>query len=241
MNCVDFKKFNALVEKVYQSNKPTLLKFLNELEQECLLSVSSNKVKVILDGSFTNASRKRALITPLDYDGKVGHKIKTYQIEYNKRFAKLEHRHILGTLMSLGIERNVIGDVVLADNIYFCCTEEISNFLLDEFKVVNHASINLVEVNEQIEVVLSNQAKDITASSLRIDLVASEVYNLSRSKINEYFDRELVILNNQVVSKSFVQLKNNDVINVRGKGKFQITSISDLTKRNKYKISVIIY
>ena len=41
------------------------------------------------------------------------------EIDYPEKFVTLKHQHILGTLMSLGIEREQVGDIIVNERIQF--------------------------------------------------------------------------------------------------------------------------
>lgn len=232
-----FKKLEQLVDKVYSSNKPYLSKFLDESEIDYLSN--NNKINIDFDGGFKNSKKKRAFLYPNDYDVNPNFNLTVFKIIYNKRFSTLQHKHVLGTLMSLGIARDVIGDIVVDDDIYFSVTNEIKEFILNEFKVINHTTITLEEVYSKIEIKENFIEKEISASSLRADLVVSNIFNLSRNQINDFFDKDFILINNQVINKSFKQINLDDTIVCRTKGKFKVINISE--GRNKLRVKVKIY
>ena len=54
-----------------------------------------------------NAERKRGLIAPNYFEpGEADFEEVLIQINYPEKFVNIQHQHVLGTLMSLGIERN---------------------------------------------------------------------------------------------------------------------------------------
>ncbi|MFI3329795.1 MAG: YlmH/Sll1252 family protein [bacterium] len=232
-----FKKLEQLVDKVYLSNKPYLSKFLDESEINYLSNHS--KINIEFYGGFDNCKKKRAFLFPKDYDITPNFNLTVFKINYNKRFSSIHHKHVLGTLMALGIARDVIGDIVIGDDIYFAVTNEIKEFILNDFKVINQTTITLEETNDIIEIKDNFIEKEISASSLRVDLIVSNVYNLSRNQITDFVDKDYILINNQVVNKSFKQVNLNDTITCRTKGKFKIINISE--GRNKLRIKINIY
>ncbi len=233
-----FKKLEQLVDKVYSSNKPYLSKFLDESEVDYLSK--TNKINIEFNGGFLNSKKRRAYLYSKDYDITPNFNLTVFKIVYNKKFATIEHKHVLGTLMSLGIARDVIGDIVIDNDIYFSVTNEIKEFIITNFKVINHSTITLEEVEYDIELKDSFIEKEITANSLRVDLIVSNIYNLSRNQVNDFFDKDYILINNQVVNKCFKQVNLNDTIICRTKGKFKITNIQE-GRNNKLKITINIY
>ncbi len=239
MDNLKFKKLEQLVDKVYSSNKPYLSKFLDESEVTYLSKF--NKINIEFFGGFNHSKKNRAFLSSKDFDVTPNFNLTVFKIIYNKKFTNIEHKHVLGTLMALGIARDVIGDIVVDNDIYFSVTNEIKEFIIQNLKVINKASIILEEVYDLIEIKENFIEKEITASSLRIDLIISNVFNLSRNAINDFFDHDYVLLNNITVNKSFKTVNLNDVIICRTKGKFKIVNILNSTRNNKYKILIYIY
>lgn len=64
-----------------------------------------------------------------------------------------------------------------------------------------------------------------------MDSIVSELIRISRSKVLEIINAERVLLNSEVVTKNSKMLKENDIITLRGKGRFKITQILNSKKR----------
>ncbi|MFI3252240.1 MAG: YlmH/Sll1252 family protein [bacterium] len=239
MDILKFKKLEQLVDKVYSSNKPYLSKFLDESEVQYLSKF--NKINIEFYGGFTHSKKNRAFLSPKEFEVKSNFNLTVFKVVYNKKFTTIEHKHVLGTIMALGIARDVIGDIVVDNDIYFAVTNEIKEFVVQNLKVINRASVSLEETNDSIEIKENFIEREITASSLRIDLVVSNVYNFSRNQINDFFDQDYILLNNDIVNKSFKTVNINDIIICRKKGKFKIVNIINSSRNNKHKILIHIY
>ncbi len=83
--------------------------------------------------------------------------------------------------------------------------------------------------------------KLIQVSSVRIDAVVSRVYNLSRQEALDLFPGGLVFLNGRECTENARQLKADDIISVRGKGKFEFAQETGLSKKGKINCKVKIY
>jgi RNA-binding protein YlmH len=55
------------------------------------------------------------------------------EIDYPEKFVTLKHQHILGTLMSLGIEREQVGDIIVNERIQFVLTSRLESFIMLEY------------------------------------------------------------------------------------------------------------
>lgn len=225
------------------SNKKVILtKFLDLREQEIIsyLVNNDNYIKVYFNGGYQDSEMKRALFLHNDipYSNDLFN-LRIYQIEYNKKFLNISHRNILGTLMSLGITRDNIGDIIHNDDAYFITTQEISEFIINSFNTINKVPISLKEIPIiEFNVDLNYQEKNIIVNSLRLDLIISHTYNISRNKANDLIIGSFVKINHIMVDNNSYKCKINDIISVRTKGRMKILSINGKTKKDKISLKV---
>ena len=75
-----------------------------------------------------------------------------------KSYNKLAHRNILGSLMSLNIDNELFGDIIITnDHAYIMVVESIYDLIINEFKVVGNEKIKLIEVDINV---LNNYVKE---------------------------------------------------------------------------------
>ena len=79
------------------------------------------------------------------------------------------------------------------------------------------------------------------SASERIDGVIAKVYNMSRSQSIEYFRAKKVYVNSRLCENNSYQLKQQDVVSVRGYGKFVYNGVGYQTKKGKLSVKVGIY
>ncbi|MCH5198368.1 MAG: hypothetical protein J1E34_05625 [Oscillospiraceae bacterium] len=154
----------------------------------------------------------------------------------NKKFADtLTHRDFLGSLMSLGIERSAIGDIIVKNNsAYIFCTEKIAPHLLDNLYKIKHTDIKCsVCENIPSENLFETQSLRLTVSSLRADCVTAAAAHLSRGKADELFREKRVFINGASCEKTDAVMKIGDKLSLRGIGKFRLTNISGTSKKGK--------
>jgi len=73
---------------------------------------------------------------------------------------------------------------------------------------------------------------------MRLDAVIHTVYKLSRSEAASFIKAQKVKINHQLALKPAVNLKQGDVISVRGKGRFIVESLSGTTKKGNIKLKI---
>jgi RNA-binding protein YlmH len=235
------KKFTSYKEACIRGYKTTLTKFLNLREQKLLEFVIGKSSDVYL--YFSNVSgideAKRALISPFEIEPEF--KIEILKLEYNKKFIQLDHRHLLGNILGLQIERNMIGDILInKDNdIYLVVSLEMADFIKTNLTAIDHTPINFVNVSK-VEGDFSPNLK-ITkhfVSSLRVDLIASEGFNISRSESQELIINSCLKINQRVELNPVKNIKEFDIISLKGKGRIKIVSIGGTSKSGKILIEI---
>lgn len=233
-----FKKSmsNALIKA--QNGKIILTDFLDEAEQSIIQGLSFGDVKVSWSGGFLEAERQRALLLPTE-DIKEDFQIVLFEIIYNKRFLTLQHRAILGSLMSLGIERNQIGDIVLKeDHAYFTCTKQIASYIKLELTQISGVPISLEECHEVIEVTKEKEYQNVILPSMRLDVVIAHAFHCSRSEAVLKITEGLVFVNHVLCQNVSLQLKPNDLISLRHKGRVYIEEIIGKTRSDRLNVKL---
>lgn len=147
----------------------------------------------------------------------------------------LTHRDFLGALMSLGITRESVGDILIEESraVVFL-SKEIVPFVLDGIKKVANVGVTLTKGATK-PLPQMGQTKEIadTVASLRLDCVVASLLNCSRSQATDLISQGLVYLNSIATEKPVKTVASGDIITVRGKGKFEISSVADRTKKDR--------
>ncbi len=103
---------------------------------------------------------------------------------YPKFAEKLGHRDLLGSVMTLGIDRSKIGDILMGDGCYYIlCEENVAPYFMEQLTKVRHTLVRLSVVST--DEISSHQEmidKDGIITSNRLDSVIACVYRLSRSQ-----------------------------------------------------------
>lgn len=161
-----------------------------------------------------------------------------------KKFSdEFSHRDFLGAIMNLGIDRSTIGDIFLLENEgYVYCLESISDFIIENLTKVKHTHIKCEKMTQTLRFIKDEgEILEITVTSDRIDVVVAGLYHVSRSQSLAYFEEGIVYVNGRLCTSNARTLKDGDVVNIRGKGKFLYQGIVHTTKKDKYRVSVQIY
>jgi len=157
-------------------------------------------------------------------------------------YCKYSHRDYLGGLMKLGIKREKIGDIfVFEEGADILVLDDISKFLLNNISSLTRFSkskIEKINIENIRKKEINKEELRVIVSSMRLDCVISELLKTSRGKAEEIIKEQRVFVNFENIDKLTKQIKENDLITVRGKGRFEIESIEGTTKNDRVKLIV---
>ena len=233
------KRCDSIIDKAYQGGV-TLLNFLDEAEIGVIEAIMKKHQSLYLysDGKIINSDRKRYIISPYE-DSNLDFKINIFKIKYNSKYYDINHRNVLGSLMSLGIKRECIGDIVISNaGVYFACTYEITPFLLEEFKFVGKAPIELELVEYDVNNIIKYDYKTYFLASIRLDSVVAEGFGISRSDAHDMIINGLVYVNHILCQNVSHNVKLNDIISVRHKGKIILNEIGGKSKSGRIAVTI---
>ncbi|MBQ3253874.1 MAG: hypothetical protein IJA65_04885 [Acholeplasmatales bacterium] len=234
------KRIESSISRAYEGGV-VLLPFLDEAQIGVITSEMKwhSEIKASKSGKIINADRVRYIIAPKDYDT-LDFNIVVFKIIYNKKYYTIYHRSILGSLMSLGIKRECIGDIIIDDNndAYFACTKEISEYILESFKFIGKAPIELEIENKDIINIPKYEEKLSFVASLRLDAIIAQAYNISRKEALELISGGLVYINHVLTLNVSHMVKLDDIISVRHKGKFKLSEIGNKSKSGRLAIKI---
>ncbi|SET84940.1 RNA-binding protein YlmH, contains S4-like domain [Salinibacillus kushneri] len=232
----------AWKEEVEQTYQRKLTDFLDPREQYILSSVIGNHPDMNLQffGGYEESERKRAILAPF-YEEiyKEDFGIALVQSQFARKFIQINHRDVLGALMSLGMKRKKLGDIMIVeDTIQALTDEELISFLEIHLTGIKKARLQFKSV--PLKFIQSSSEKwhtqEGTVSSLRLDTVLKEIYNQSRNKTSEWIQKGYVKVNYRVVENPAFQMEEGDIISVRKKGRSKLIEISGQTKKDKWRI-----
>lgn len=224
----------------YKDNN-NLTKFLDFEEQKEIHRSLPKGSKVFLEGGYEGAERKRAFISN-DYDELSfdDFDIKIYEIVFESDIKQITHRHILGTIMSLGVNRNSFGDILVTEsNYYLFVTSEISKYIEQNFTMVNHIPLKLREIFNVSEIKLPKPVEqNINVSSMRLDAIIARTLNKSRNDSAELITKGLVLINHKECLNTSYNVKINDIISIRHFGRIIVLELLKTTKKDRLVLRI---
>ena len=164
--------------------------------------------------------------------------MKAVSFKYRKTDV-LTHRDFLGCLMSLGIERNTVGDIIVSEGqaAAFIYDTVVPSVLL--IKKIGRVGVEASEGMNGITVPEQKYTSVTgTVASLRLDSVLSVALRLSREKTAALIRSGNVQVNYVVSLLTDTKTAQGDVFSVKGYGKFVLSEVGSVTKKDRIHITV---
>lgn len=232
-------RLKELANISYQRDIPIFSDFLNINEQSIFKRELSKMPPVSFEalGGYNLAERKIIACTPINNSNDYSPPIVTIFIKpLNAKFSDtLSHRDYLGAILNLGIDRSKIGDIVVNKTGGFVfCLDKMAAFIIDNLTRIKHTPV-MCEISDFNEDVFLNYTEiSGSISSVRLDSVLALCFESSRSSIISNIEEGKVFVNAKVMTTNSYNLKENDIISVRGLGKFKYLGTSGVTKKGRY-------
>ncbi len=263
----EFKLLCAKAEDAFARAKGDIVSsvFLNPAEQfflEEFIRLRGLSHRAVFFGGAEGAQRKKLFALPeyiaeLDFGTGVFEAAKSFLGEdafgdictlkiSGGGFRDFSHRDYLGGILSLGLNRGAVGDIVPIDEFsaYIFVSRSAARFLTEgDFSETGGIRIAKDRVKITHAVLppgyrIEQRFKEIsdTVASERLDCIVASLCNLAREGAKERILAGEVEHNYETAAQPSTPVGANDCISVRGVGKFKIESVSDPTKKGRLRL-----
>ena len=243
-----FARLDDLKERAVRGNVGISAFFSPREEIAAREYLTRGKVNFISYGGYSDAERKKIYVLP-DFieEGSIealiefGFSCEMDCVEIRgSGFETLSHRAVMGSLLGLGIERDVVGDIVMLNEnrAIFFCDSRLTPFFCESLERVGRDKVRVrkIELDESILPERKVQRINDTVASARLDCVVAAICSLSRERAKEKIASSLVELNYECEERVDREVSVPAIISVRGVGRFRIISLNDKTKKGRYRL-----
>lgn len=202
-------------------------------------------------GGFSESERKKIFVLP-EYAGDVTSYAELCRFGFDDTisavsvvgsgYRRLSHRDFLGAVLGLGIDRRVVGDICFFDGerprAVIVCESTVADFIASELKKVGSDTVVAERIRLDGDFAPERQFKHIsdTVASARADCVVASLCSLSREKAKQTIERGDLEIEYEREERADRTVTAPCVVTVRGYGKFRINSLSDKTKKGRYRL-----
>ena len=232
----NIRKALSILEKAFYKNIEVISFFLDPFEQKIISDIAKkNSIDICFLGGNPDAERK-IFVANYYYEP-------LYEPNYISvlefEASNIHHPDVLGALLSLGIDRNDIGDISILDNkVEFVISTEQASFVEFNITKIKNDSVNIKVKKDSKLDLIKPKYEDYTGfvSSLRIDNLLSLFLSTSRTKAKEIVKDRLVKVDFQIIEDPSYQVDEGCLISVRRFGRFVFDRIDGYSKKGNYHI-----
>lgn len=244
---------NDLANKAYQKNIYTFTNFLSASDLDIFYSMlpDISHIPYEIFGGRDGCDRVMIRFGSEDTTGyDLPFPITILQITplMDKFSDELSHRDVLGSLMNLGIEREMTEDIIMKassrsgirNTAYVFCVSSIADYISENLTRIKHTSVRCIPCpdSDLPDITSTLEECQCIAASERIDAVIAAVTKLSRSQTVILFREKKVFLNNRVLENNSYTLKPDDTFSIRGYGKFIYKGCGKETQKGRIYITL---
>ncbi len=196
-------------------------------------------VRVEVEGYFDFGERREISFVPLDEDYfHMDIERVIVKVTNKSNFKKLEHKDYLGSIMNLGIKREMLSDLVIDEkSCYFVTNKTILNLLERELLQAgrNPLEIKVIERKEELPK-HKFEERDEILSALRLDAVVATLARISRNEAVKKIEKKEVSVDYLVRESKSYEIKEGEIITIRKIGKFYFEGLRGQTKKDRLKV-----
>ncbi len=222
-----YERLDDLKKQAQKSNRLITTTFLNEMEYALAIKYFKN---VCISSTIPlNATKKL-----IGFNGDVNNNIACMVSHYKNNFIDLRHQDVYGALMKLNLQKEVIGDILILDNMI--CIYVMKHLVKDIRE--NLTRINKLNLKFEVsDVNYSHEQQfeelETNVSSERLDSIAAGIMHTSRKIAQEHIKKQNIKINQIINDKLTYNVKVGDIISLRGYGRFIYDGISKSTKKDR--------
>lgn len=220
---------------------------LDTHEQALAIAASRHAagVRTLMYGGYDDAERRMLVCIPRDIPMSdkeaVDGLLSVLRVRLPAISRELSHRDYLGSLLGLGIERRLTGDILVRpDGADIIIVPSIGEFLKNELHRIGPVEVKTEEVPVCSLIVPEERAEYIkdSVSSVRLDSVVSSAFRLSRGRAAEAIRRGLVSVDHAECIKPDAAVHEGSSIVLKGKGKAVLEETGGESRKGRIRIVI---
>lgn len=218
--------------------------FLTPAERELVRAGRAVRAPLFC-GGYDGAEREMAFFLPdwLADDAFVPEEY-IAAIEVKTPFASPTHRDFLGSVLGLGVERDAVGDIVTSgEGAYLLLAAELADFVQGQLARVGRAGAQtrIVPLHDVPRPHYETREVSFTVMSARLDAVTAGLFGVSRAAAAQAVADGKVALNHAECLKPDAEVREGDVIALRGKGKARVTQLGGMSRKGRLFVTGELY
>jgi RNA-binding protein YlmH len=225
-------------QRALERTEPVWTDFFDPRLRELAVDIlrQAPEVRALSYGGHKKAERQRLVLIPSFYlTESIEPELEFFRIRSDKQI-ELTHRDVLGAVIGLGIRREKIGDILIADQeVQIVVAREVAPAISQGLVDVGKAKVQVETIDPEELAIAPDRVKEIrtTVSSLRLDAVASLGYGVSRTRMAREIKGERLKINWRTIKDPDHPVQAGDVLSMRGRGRVMVYEVTGKSKKGR--------
>lgn len=228
-----------LQKQSIKSGVPRFSAFLNE--REAVVAARAVKGEPVFFGGYDGAARTICGFFEGTYAKELPKEelFPVCAVTFSFRKAdKPTHRDFLGALLALEIKRELVGDILVAEDYAVVFCHQTAEDLIYRVNKVGRIGVNAEKGLTKPLPEVKTQKIDTTVSSLRLDCIVSAAANISRDKSASLIKSGQVNADFSLCLSASEEISENTVISIRGSGRYRLSEIIGETRKGRIRVVI---
>lgn len=202
-------------------------------------------VRTFMYGGYDEAERRMLVCVPRDLplndEEAAEGLLRVLRVRLPAISRELSHRDYLGSLLGLGIDRRLTGDILVRpDGADILIVPGIEEFLLKELHRIGSVEVKTEAVSAGELIIPVERVEFIkdSVSSVRLDSIVSSAFRISRGKAAEAVRRGLVSVDHAECVKPDAAVHEGSSIVLKGKGKAVLEETGGESRKGRIRIVI---
>ncbi len=157
-----------------------------------------------------------------------------------RKGVSVTHRDVLGSLLAVGIRRETVGDILCADGISVVfLRDEVLPYVSEQVTKIGGEGVQFVcPYTGVLPAAHTFRELHDTVASARLDAVLRICLAASREEAARRIEAGLVQVNHRPCLSVSSQVREGDVLSVRGAGRFRVRQVGPQTRKGRLFITL---
>ncbi len=222
-----------------KSGVPRFSAFLNE--REAVVAVRAVKGRPEFFGGYDGAARTVCGFFEDTYAEEMPHEdlfpVRAVTFSFRER-DNPTHRDFLGALLALGIKRELLGDILVAEDYAVVFCHETAEDMIFHVDKVGRVGVSAAKGVAKPLPEIKTKKIDASVSSLRLDCIVSAAVNISREKSAALIKSGQVNADFSPCLNASAEMSEGTIISVRGSGRYRLSEIAGETRRGRLRVVI---
>lgn len=238
------RRVRELAGAAQSSGTPRQTAFLSDRQQAlaCAALSAVGFAEYHFDGGYPEAERK-ILFLHGDSGKSAAPRFSCLFLEAMGEHTALTHRDYLGALLSLGVKRECVGDILPGEaGAYVFLLDTVAPLLREELSRAGRCTVRVRaaqagELPKQEE----RPVRRVSIASLRLDALLAAMLHISRADAAGLVKSGAVEINHVPTASIHAEVYENDTFSIRGYGKYHLSEIGSQSRKGRVFVSYFEY